>query len=563
MRRHAWITSALLSGALAAAGCDSDDEAEAPVTTDTTVVPLSATDQLLRVSMAIRGMRPSTEELQAVASDASELEPLVDEYLASDDFGATIRDLYNEALKVRVPASLFPAGFAAVGELTGEEVQHINVSVTEAPLKLIEYIVREDRPLTEIVTADYALADGYVAKVWGMPYSGSGESWEVTHYEDGRPESGILSDSWLYTRHSSTFSNKNRGRANAIARGLLCQDYTERKVEVDATINLADPAEVANAIENNSTCASCHQTLDPLAAFFGSFYPLFVPSFLDAYPFEGYAPELAPLFTVKEPGYFGYPGGDVKHLGQMMAEDPRFVQCQAKRFYSYFHQVPLAEVPLSRASELGEVLSEGMSAKELVKAIVLDPSFLVSHRLRDDAEGEPPTMLKARPWQLAHAVAELTGFRWQSNLVIDLGYGNVGNVDLMTDSLFGFEVLAGGMDSVNVALPSHTMTASASTVLRELATRASDYVVDADAQYPKSAKLFKTITPDTSDEAAVRAALIELHASLLGQIVTADSPEVSDAYALFQGALAEGGDARRAWKLTLLGLLQHPRMAFY
>ncbi len=563
MRRELALLS-ILAGAALAAACDSEAEtpqapAEEPV--DETLVPLSPTDQLVRVSMAVRGTRPSPEDLRTIAADPSALEALTDDYLKGTGFGEMIRDLYNEALKVRVPAAIFPAGFAARGALAGKGVQAINVSVTEAPLRLIEYVVKNDRPLTEIVTADYVLADGNVATVWGLPYSGTGESWEVTHYEDGRPHAGLLSESWLYTRHSSTFSNKNRGRANAIARGLLCHDYTERQVEVDVTIDLADPVQVANAINTNPTCVSCHQTLDPLAGFFGSFFPLFVPSFLEAYPFEGYVPELHPLFTVKEPGYFGYPGGDVQHLGQMLAEDPRFVQCQARRFYSYFHQVALKDVPHAREAELGRVLAKNMSAKELVKAIVLDTSFLTSHRLRDDTPDEPPTVLKARPWQLARAIAELTGFRWGSELNFDLGYGNLGYVDLMTDSLFGFEVLAGGIDSINVSQPSHTMTASTSAVLRDLSARASDFVVEADAQFPSSAKLLSDI--ESTDEASVRAALVELQLGVLGQIVAEDSVEINDAYALFGSALAEGGDAKRAWKLVLFAMLQHPRMTFY
>jgi hypothetical protein len=561
MRRALYLSSIVLGVALLAA-CETESEprpAEAEL--DPALVPLSPTEKLVRVSMAVRGLRPSPEELAAVAADPSTLETYADTYLESAAFGETIRDLYNEALKVRVPAAIFPAGFAARDELAGRSVQSINVSVTEAPLRLVDYVVRNDLPLTEIVTADYVLADSAVAAVWGLDYDGDGESWELAYFDDGRPHAGLLSESWLYTRHSSTFSNKNRGRANAIARGLLCHDFVERQVELDVTIDLADPEQVQNAIATNDTCVSCHQTLDPLAGFFGSFYPLFVPSFVESYPFAGYVPELAPLFTVKDPGYFGYPGGDVAHLGQMIAEDPRFVQCQARRFYAYFQQVPLSAVPHQREAELVRVLGQNLSAKELVKAIVLDPSFLTSHRLRDDVEGEGPTVLRARPWQLARSIADLTGFRWQSSIDFDLGYGNIGGVDLMTDSLFGFEVLAGGIDSVNVSQPAHTMTASASAVLRDLAARAADHVVEADASFADSAKLFTNL--ESTDEASVRAELVALHASVLGQLLADDSAEVNDAYALFQGALAAAGEPKRAWKLTLFALLQHPRMAFY
>jgi len=550
---------------LALAACVSEpasDGAETPPA-DGSVVPLSSTESLVRVSMAIRGKRPSAAELGAVEAHPERLEQLVSGYLESDDFGATIRDLYNEALQVRVAASLFPAGFAARDELEGEDVQRIGVSVTEAPLRLIEHVIREDRPLTEIVTAKYTLADGYVARVWGLEYVGTGASWEVTHYADGRAEAGILSDSWLYTRHSSTFSNKNRGRANAISRALLCHDYTQRSVELDVTIDLADPAQVSNAIANNPTCVSCHQTLDPLAAHFASFYPLFVPSLLDAYPFQGYAPELDALFSVKDPGYFGYPSGDVAYLGQLIADDPRFAACQARRFFSYFRQVPLDAVPQAEVARLVGVLARGYDAKALVRAIVLDPAFLVSHRTRDDAAGEAPASLRARPFQLAHTVADLTGFRWQSTLPFDLGYGQIGRVDLMTDSLFGFEVIDGGIDSVNVTLPSHVQTASAAIVTRELALRAADAVVEADAEFPGSAKLFVGFSPETSDETGVRAGLSALHLRLFGERVSADSDAVNQAYALFSSVRAEGAGARRAWKLTLSAMLQHPRLAFY
>ncbi|HKY35416.1 MAG TPA: DUF1588 domain-containing protein [Polyangiaceae bacterium] len=546
-------------------GCESPGEPEAsePEATDTSLVALSPVEQLLRVSMAVRGKRPSLDDLRAIDAEPGRLAELTDQYLASDDFGATVREVFNEALKLRVPAALYPAGFAARGKLEGQDVQRINVSVTEAPLRLIEHVVREDLPLSEIVTADYVLADGHVAQVWGLPYSGSGTSWEVTHYEDGRPHAGILTDSWLYTRHSSTFSNKNRGRANAIARGLLCHDFTERHVELDTTLDLSNPEQVANAIESNPTCVSCHQTLDPLAAFFGAYYPLFVPSQLTAYPFQAYLPELAPLFTVKQPGYFGFDGGNVRHLGGMIAEDPRFLLCQAKRFYSYLAQVPLSEVPQARAAELSNVLGKNQSIRELVKAIVLDERFLVSHRTREDEPGEPSGLLRTRPWQLASSIADLTGYRWQEEHAFDLGYGQVGSVDMMTDSLFGFEVVSGGIDSVNVALPSHSVTPPAAIVLRGLAQRAAQHVVQADLEYPSSAKLFRAAPPTVFDEASVRAQLVELYGRVLGQLLAADSQPIDEALSLLQGARDAGADPQRAWTLGVFALLQHPRLAFY
>ncbi len=58
-----------------------------------------------------------------------------------------------------------------------------------------------------------------------------------------------------------------RGRANMVARALLCFDYLVQDIVLEEGIDLTNPDEVANAVVENSGCASCHQTLDPLASF--------------------------------------------------------------------------------------------------------------------------------------------------------------------------------------------------------------------------------------------------------------------------------------------------------
>jgi hypothetical protein len=552
-----------------ALACESDPDEEPNDPGTPGVALLSPTEHLLRVTMALAGERPKPEELDAVRADPNALNAITDRYLGGEGFGEMVRDLYNEALQVRVPAAIYPAGFGATGALSGRDVQDINVSVTEAPLKLIERVVMRDLPLTEIVTADYTVADATVAQVWGLTRAGDAE-WDVAHYRDGREHAGILSDSMVFTRHSTTLSNKNRGRAAAISRGLLCYDFLTRGIEVDASINLADPEEVANAVQKNTACAGCHQTLDPLAAFFGSFHPIYVPSQVESYPYPFYTPGLSQLFTVGEPGYFGYSGRSLRDLGKMIAEDPRFSLCAAKRFYAYFHQVSLSDVPRERAAELQAVLTQRYSAKDLARAIVLADDFRVSHAETDDATLNGTRaldrrfLLKARPWQLARTIEGLTGFRWEAYLNANLGYGTVGRLDMMTDSLFGYNVLAGGIDSVNVTLPANTMTASASLVLRGLAARAVEHVVDADLEFASSAKLLRVVREQDVDEAKVRAQLVELELRLFGVVTTSDSPQVTSGWELFRDALREpGGTARRAWRTTLFALLQDPRLLYY
>jgi hypothetical protein len=436
-------------------------------------------------------------------------------------------------------------------------------------------VVRDDRPYSEIVTADYTLANRRVATVWGLPYSGSGEEWLITQWDDDRPSAGILSDSMLFTRHGTTFSNANRGRANAVSRALLCYDFLSREVALDSTIDLADPDEVNDAVRENDACASCHQTLDPLASYFDAYHPIYVPSSLDRYPVPHDLPTLEIAIEIRPSSYFGEPGEGLDFLGAMMASDPRFSLCAAKRFYAYFNQVPLSEVPTREAGRLQQVfIDSGLDAKALTKEVVLSDAFRLSHTEGEtptvgDAEGPettgPSGLRKVRPWQLARLVADLTGFRWRTELPVDIGSGTIGEIDLMTDSLFGFDVLAGGIDSMNVTLPSHTMSASVSLVLRSLAARASELVVENDLTESNRERrhLLSQVSEATEDEASVRAQLVELELRIFGRRVEAGSPEIDDAFALFGAVLAESDDPPRAWQAVVFAMLQDVRVAYY
>ncbi|HEY6559325.1 MAG TPA: DUF1588 domain-containing protein [Polyangiaceae bacterium] len=557
-------------GLLAAVGvaltsCEASHDGEpAAPETQTTRTFLSPTEHLVRVSTALRGKRPSVGELRRVREQTSALPAIVDEYLQSPEFGETLRDLHNESLQVRVAAGIYPAGFPARDALAGYSAQEVNVAITEAPLRLIQWVVEHDRPYSEIVTARYTVADRIVASTWGITLERAGDGWYRGQYADGRPHAGILSDSMLFTRHSTTYANSNRGRANAVARSLLCYDFLAREISVDATINLADPKEVANAVRVNPACASCHQTLDPLASYFGAFHPIFVPADIQTYPFRHYLPALSAPFTVSEPAYFGHKGAGLEFLGSMIAADPRFSLCAAQRFYAYLNHVNLRDVPRARAAELQDIfVKSDLSAKTLARTIVLSDDFRYADS--DDATETPLTGLrKVRPPALSRLIEDLTGFRWTANLDLDIGSGNIGRIDLLSDSLFGFEVLLGGIDSVNVTLPAHTMNASASLVLRGIASRAAPHVVASDFAASGAERRLLTVSETERAEASIRAQLCDLHLRLFGEFVEPADPRIDDAYALFDEALAAaGGDARRAWTTTLFALLQDVRLAHF
>ena len=517
---------------------------------------LSAPEHLIRVAMALRGMRPSEADLAAVEADPAALPAIVDAYLDTPEFGATVREVYNDAFLSLIDFALPPGGFLPKGPVAGADPYALNRAIMEAPLRLVEHVVMDDRPLTEIVTADYTYASPEVAAVWGLDHGGGG--WQEVPVAGKRTAAGVLSDSWLWTRHSSTITNANRGRASAMARALLCHDFLDREISIDTNINLADPNVVAKAVEENPSCAACHQTLDPLASFFSGYLPNFAPALLD-YPIETWVPGLFDvLFKVnlRDPAYYGAPGDDLRDLGEMIADDPRFSLCAARRFYAHLHQLPVEEVSAADAADAQALLlGADMRVKALVKELVLADEFR-----RRSGDLNPK---RARPGQLARLIDDLTGFRWRTDLSL---YG-VGVIDLMDDSLIGFQVLGGGIDSYYVTRPAYPYNATASLVLQGLARTAANYVVESDLGQadPKKRVLLTKIATGQTDEPSVRAQLASIFRRLYGDALAADDPQITAAYQLFAAALAGAPlkNPKIAWKITLTALLQDHRIAFY
>lgn len=565
--------------ALAAAACDSDEpppNEPPPGPAPIEVEYLSPTDHLVRASMVLRGVRPTPDELRQVAADSNALPSLVDRYLASPQFGATIKDLHNESLWLRVSDFKFVFRPVAGTPFSTGTYQDTADSIAEEPLRLIEHVVTTDRPYSEIVTANYTFANGVVAAIWGLPYTGNGAEWQRTSWQNAvepRPAAGILSSSQLYFRFRSAGANYHRGRANAISRALLCHDYLAADILIDTSIDLSDPEVVANAVVANPSCAGCHQTLDPLGSFLPGFRANIAVGNIESYPvMDMYRPNREQQWrttTKRPPGFFGQAGQKVDDLGRMIAADPRFARCAAQRFAAYFSERDMEALPVAWISSLTDAfVASGLNAKALAKAVVLSDEFRVSHVKAGQSEEAAAGVVglqKLRPEQLDRMIEDLTGYRWQTNATGKVGGVTIGVSNLLQSDAVGFRSLAGGIDSMFVTLPSHTYNAVASLVLRRIAADAAGFVVAADFAKPNRAnrKLLTLVDATTRTPAEIRAQLAALHARIYGTLDAADSAEVELTYALFADTLAAGNDVTRAWKTTIAAMLQDARVAYF
>lgn len=563
-------TSLVSAGPL---GCGGDDGAPIDPPPDASPPPaatlalLGPVDHLTRASMALRGVRPSLAELDAVAADPAALPGLVDGYLAGPEFAATMRDLHAETflLRLELPTISLPA----IGPLAGKTATELNGALWDEPLRLIEHVITTGRPYTEIVTADYTMANQIVADAWGTPHTGAAAAWQVQRYTDGRPMAGVLTTSALAYRVRSAGANFNRGRANLLSAALLCHDYLDSDIVVDTSIDLSDPDIVANAVVANPSCAGCHQTLDPLGSFYFGMRANAAPVSIEreGYPYRMFDPAKVDDWaraTGRPPGFFGAPAATMPELGAAIAADPRFARCAASRFAGYLTQRDRRDVAGAWVARLqAEFVASGFDARALARAVVLSDEFRVSHST-DAAEAEGVVgLLKARPEQLDRMIADLTGFRWTTDSTQGFRGAPMGRSNLLTGDYIGYRVLAGGIDGYYVTTPVFTMTASSSLVLRALAVAAATHVVDHDlAAAAADRRLLVASDPAEPSEAAVRTQLVGMHARILGERLAADDPAIDLDLALFTD-VAAASDVRRAWILTVTALLSDLRAVYY
>lgn len=558
---------------------------------------------LTRIAVALHGARPTPAELAAVRADPAALAGIVDGYLAAPEFGAMVRDLWNEVLlmRVEVPRFVLPA----VGPLAdrGSDAEYLR-EVSEEPLRLIEYVAVNDRPFGEIVTADYAIASPLSIAVWGAtpvpaePGATLPSGWRKVAWDSGQPMAGILSSGALWLRHPSNGANNHRGQAELVSDALLCSGFLARDVPLFNDIDLSDAEVVKSALTTDPGCVSCHQTLDPLASHFFGFPRMAAgqvrksygpdgecekPERGTCYPLGEYREKQAGSWrkkTGRAPNFFGLPSDNLRTLARQIAADPRFSMCTARRFYGYLMQVDPDDIPDATATALQDVLlGGGMRIKPLVKAIVLSDDFRAVGARQGSVGAGLVGRKTTRPEQLERLITDLTGFTWRATPGAkggkNRGKGNgkgkgkrkpdVGEVSMLGSDRFGYRAMAGGVEGYGVTAPSFAYNPTRMLVLQMLAAEAAAYVVEQDFAVNRPARrLLGRIDDGDTAEPAVRAQIVALYQRILGEAVDAASPEADAALALFNtGAAGQVGGARRGWSLLIAALLQDPQVAYH
>jgi len=512
---------------------------------------MSATELLTRLSLDLRGVRPSVDELQQVAADPGAVDGLLDEFLADPHFGMRMADMWSEIYLTRADYFYIEPSEYGIDDRPG----FIDAVGNEA-LHMLARIADEDLPWTELAVGDWTTANELLAAAWPLDYPAGSTGWQVAHYTDGRPSAGILSTNGMWWRYTSTDSNANRGRANQVSRILVCNDYLTHPIDFERNVDLLDEEAVLDAITNNPGCVACHDSLDPLASYLYGFWTYVPDSFVDA---SSYHPEREQLWqstTGVAPAWYGQPGSGLADLGQQIAADPRLPECAVQQGFELLLRRDATLADTDRLVAHREAfLSGGLTVRSLVRSIVSDPLYRAG---ATDAVGAVPRKL-VTPDLLADEVEDLTGFRW-----------TYGGYDMLGNDIVGVRTLAGGADGASVAATATSPNATLVLVQERLAMAAAIHAVVTELdQAPADRRLFTLIdfTEEPGKDAvatdAVALQIQRLNLAVLGKQVDLDGEEVMAQMNLMTNLLAVDDSVPAAWAGVLSALLRDPDFVLY
>jgi hypothetical protein len=553
-------------------GCDKDEEKGEP---DDGITLLSPRAQLIRLSVDLRGRHPTEAELVSIDPDSVDeagepgderlYEDYVDAWLEEPEFVDRAMEVFNFRYLTRTGEDYYD-DWDNVGlqDYTPEVVAE---AVGEEPLRLLGYIVDNDLPYSEIVLADYTMANDLVRQAWRLEYledepgSPTMGGWRKAAYTDGRPMNGILTMQTIWEKYPSMGDNANRHRANAVSKMLLCDDYLSRPIVLNraAIDQLTIDPELAIATEG---CQSCHSTLDPLAAhFFGWFRYDDPDGVIDGTTYwPDYEMEWV-HYSGKSPGYYGTPTANMQELAESLAVDERFMKCAVETMFTGITQRVVEDEDWPELQTHLDVFQQtDMSIKETVRSIVMTREYLAA-AVEDEEKAERIATVKlVSPAQLADIVYGATGYKWE-----------FGGRETLKNNDMGMQVLAGGIDSAFVTTTTYKPTLGLVEVQKRLAESAAYSIAAHDldpARDPAAdpARLLKYVTIDSTPEAdgeAFEAQIRDLYLQITGLPLAEDATEPAELTAMWKEVYSVEGDEMMAWTALVAAVLRDPAVILY
>jgi hypothetical protein len=239
--------------------------------------------------------------------------------------------------------------------------------------KLIEAVAFEgDQDLRRLFTTRETFVNGELARLYNLP-AVEGEGFVAAEHPAAGPRAGVLSTAAFATlnAHNTVTSPTLRGRY--VRQSVLCQDIPPPPPGVTTELPEPDPNQGPETLRQrlerlhlgNTTCAGCHNLMDPIGFAFENFDPV------GAYRTTENGLPIDPRGALD-----GAPFAGARSLSELLAENPRVADCLARMAYRYAsgHLETRGETRVLK--QLAEVFrANGFKLSELVVALVSSDGF--------------------------------------------------------------------------------------------------------------------------------------------------------------------------------------------
>ena len=542
-------------------------------------------EQLHRITAALAARTPTAGEVNTVnaagndqqAIDAA-LGPIMDGLMNEDAFYTRVQEMYNDLLLTDWLAN----SNAALGSnfdldaFDNREYYEVNFSGTEradlrrdvnygiarAPVELVKYVVQNNRPFTEIVTADYTMINPYSAVIYNnnagdpsFPFS-SDQNRANHDRDDFRPVSnlrqsdntlvpaaGVIGTHSFLSRYPSTNTNVNRARARYVFDYFLGLDIE--------SLAPRDGLDLNNVIGSVPTfedpqCTVCHDVMDPIAGLFsnrtGSGEYNTNLTFQHTRTTNG-VPRMVPAgYSLLQADQL--PGAEedtaLQWLGGRLAQDDRFAERTVRTVFKGLTGID--GTAASTTAFINETKNRFVTAnfnfKLLVKDVIASDYFMA----RNLALGEDPNNYAdigagrlITPEELNRKISDITGVNYEWR-------GPNSNSGL----LGRHRLLYGGIDSDDVIQRTTEPTALIDGIQERIANQVACQRVASDLYSGGTLFPFadETDVPDGgAGENAIRRNIQFLHRHILGEDLPLNDVEINNTYQLFVDVRARGETA--------------------
>ncbi len=522
----------------------------------------SASETYRRASLYLTGTIPSRNKVLSLqgASDTT-LRSEILSLMTGDGFKEFIKNGANARLNSR-HLRTSDAGARSYNDFylpnvsSSERRSVVRRDLAEEPLEIIAYVVMNDRPYSEILTAGYTMVGQYTDESYNTGLDLAPNEWRQaqntgqdvktssTFSKDATgasrisnyPHAGVLSTWSFLSKYDTTATNRNRARARWTMYHFLGFDIEKSTTR---TISVSDVADESNPTLNNPACTVCHTTMDPIAGAFKFFHER------NAYKAYG-TDSLDRRYRQRNPGVDWYQdmlpagfnnqiatGDPLQWLAQRIVNDNRFATAAVKFWwFAVFGEdilnlsAPRIQFDTQQAliTQLADSFRGNLNLKSLLANMMMTDNFRAANKTdATTADDNINIRMGGRRLlsvtELKNKTTSLTGITW----------GNT-RPRLYRE----YKMLYGGTDDVVVEKRATELSSIMFRVAERQANEIGCAVVVYDFSLNQSTrKLFTEVENTTLDEASIRNQIIVLYERMLNRLVSSDSAEVSQAYQLF------------------------------